>query len=299
MDYSHKQTEKMLKELEKEIEAGYNKAIKTMKKEMQKLLERVKFEENPQRAYAQLQRLKRIDALIKQMTNDLANANKIATQIMNDELIDVYEVNYNYSAYSIEKLLVSDLNFTVMNKQVIKSILADETNPFALLAIDELKDKVSIHKALKRELFTGILAGESINKIAQRIGKIVEADKNRALKIARTETTRVQNAARFDTMKHAEKQGLKILKSWVATGDARTRKSHLAINGETVPLHEEFSNGLQFPADTGGHASEVINCRCTMITEFADLEKTKEELELDEALKYMEFEEWLNRENNN
>lgn len=44
--------------------------------------------------------------------------------------------------------------------------------------------------------------------------------------------------------------------------DGRTRESHAAIDGEIVTIGEQFSNGLEYPQDPMGDASETINCRC-------------------------------------
>ena len=74
----------------------------------------------------------------------------------------------------------------------------------------------------------------------------------RRLEIARTETTRIENVGRLDSYKFAEKQGLKIQKSWLATMDKRTRESHQRVNGEIVDLDKPFSNGLMYPGDPNG-----------------------------------------------
>ena len=40
---------------------------------------------------------------------------------------------------------------------------------------------------------------------------------------------------------------------------------HAGMNGETVPLSENFSNGMAWPGDAAGGASEVANCGCSVI----------------------------------
>jgi uncharacterized protein with gpF-like domain len=50
---------------------------------------------------------------------------------------------------------------------------------------------------------------------------------------------------------------------WIAADDERTRESHLEINGEIIPIGNEYSNGLKFPGDTDGDIEEWINCRCS------------------------------------
>lgn len=55
-----------------------------------------------------------------------------------------------------------------------------------------------------------------------------------------------------------------ITKTWV-THSAHPRATHAAINGETVPYSERFSNGARFPQDITLPAGEAVNCECTMV----------------------------------
>ena len=55
--------------------------------------------------------------------------------------------------------------------------------------------------------------------------------------------------------------GGKATKTWI-TGP-NPRPSHAAMNGETVPVGEPFSNGLQWPGDYGD-AAETANCNCAI-----------------------------------
>lgn len=52
-----------------------------------------------------------------------------------------------------------------------------------------------------------------------------------------------------------------ITKTWVVTS-ANPRKSHAAMNGETVPYREAFSNDAMFPGDEILTADESCNCMC-------------------------------------
>lgn len=52
-------------------------------------------------------------------------------------------------------------------------------------------------------------------------------------------------------------------KTWVTTSD-NPRPEHAAMNGETVKLGENFSNGMNGPGDYSGGAEEVANCTCDL-----------------------------------
>lgn len=51
------------------------------------------------------------------------------------------------------------------------------------------------------------------------------------------------------------------LKRWVVTS-SNPRASHAALNGETVPFDEPFSNGADFPGDRDLEPEETCNCCC-------------------------------------
>lgn len=51
-------------------------------------------------------------------------------------------------------------------------------------------------------------------------------------------------------------------KTWNAGPKARS--SHAAMNGETVPIGQRFSNGMNAPGDPAGGADEVAGCNCTL-----------------------------------
>ena len=42
------------------------------------------------------------------------------------------------------------------------------------------------------------------------------------------------------------------------------RSSHARMRGETVPVGERFSNGLDWPGDFEGGADEAANCHCSL-----------------------------------
>ena len=58
-----------------------------------------------------------------------------------------------------------------------------------------------------------------------------------------------------------------IRKRWVVTS-SNPRPTHAAMNGETVPYAERFSNGAMWPGDTDAlDAEEVANCQCAVTIE--------------------------------
>lgn len=89
----------------------------------------------------------------------------------------------------------------------------------------------------------------------------------RARRIARTE---IHFAAMYAQQAAAEASPLEFEKVWLATEDARTRKSHADAHDQRVGLADLFTlhadNGatvrLRYPGDAEGPPGEIINCRC-------------------------------------
>jgi hypothetical protein len=91
--------------------------------------------------------------------------------------------------------------------------------------------------------------------------------------IARTEALAGLNAGKEEGIRQLIEAGkvqrTAVKKIWRATGDDRTRDSHLALNGAEIGIEEVFISPLtgaqmMFPHDSsrGAPPSEIIGCRC-------------------------------------
>lgn len=76
-------------------------------------------------------------------------------------------------------------------------------------------------------------------------------------------TSEVTALSGFATEEAAEKSGLPATKTWRTTS-RNPRASHALLNGQTVPVGAEFSNGARFPGDLSLPSEERVNCRCEM-----------------------------------
>ena len=73
--------------------------------------------------------------------------------------------------------------------------------------------------------------------------------------------TRVALVAGLAALVAARQSGAKT-KTWVTGGNPRS--AHASMSGETVPLGEKFSNGMDGPGDFSGGADEVAGCNCDL-----------------------------------
>ncbi len=121
---------------------------------------------------------------------------------------------------------------------------------------------------LKKMLTKMFDEGKSVTEIGVAIkDKFDEIDIGRAMTIARTETLTAVSLGK--AAKRTEWQErfpeANLMKMWVTAKDDRVRDTHEELEGESVKSDEAFGNGLMYPRDPSGEASEVINCRCDVI----------------------------------
>ena len=155
--------------------------------------------------------------------------------------------------------------FGLINTKTLKNLAKGKTLlPYK--KVNERKDERWNTKLITSKVMEGIIKGSSIPDIAKSFRSVMEMNRASSFRNARTAITSCENTARMRCMERAEEMGIKMKKQWMATHDNRTRQSHLEIDGETIDIHEKFSNGLMEPGDPDGEPEEVYNCRCTIIT---------------------------------
>lgn len=151
------------------------------------------------------------------------------------------------------ELMGSDYNFRM--SQRLQGLIDSRVDVFTKEITKTTKEQ------LKRALYSNLSDGGTITDLAKDIERIYgDISRGRAMVIARTETEVAVQSGQFEGYKQS---GVEI-KIWVAVMDDRTRDSHAEMDGEERPIDMPFSNGLMFPGDPDGEASEVINCRCTI-----------------------------------
>jgi len=296
---AHDITDNVLGDVEKEIEFIYTDAIKELEKELNDMIswEEILEIEDPRKRLIAMNKNRRLTKLISKLSEIIKNKNMVSWGIINDNLVDIFILNHDYSAYDIEHELGMHLDFTLYNRDAVSELLKSTTPVFTKMAYNGSKDLKMIVNDLRRNLTQSILKGESINEIAKRVRNITGKNMHDSIRVARTETTRIQNSGNMKAYEHGVKMGVELEKTWISTLDGRTRhkrhgENHRTMMGETVPVDKKFSNGLMYPADPTGSAGNVINCRCTTISEIKGMKKGIKEKELDQKLKEKTFEQW-------
>lgn len=274
----------MLAELNKIYRSGYNDTRKAVSDFIAKY--GIDGKMDPVEAL----KFKRLQSLEREIMGIIAELNTGVKRSIDNLAIDTWMINYYHTGFALESELQVKLAYTLIPRDAVRKAIENPLDKGSLLDLGE-----SARRRLKRDLTSGVVQGDSIDKMASKIGKTLERNANDAVRIARTETTRVMNDGRMESFQKAEAKGIEMQKVWVATLDGRTRDRHQSIDGEKRDIDKPFSNGLMYPGDYSGSAEEVVNCRCTMITELKDY-PTESAYRRDnvtkEVIPYKKYDDW-------
>ena len=216
---------------------------------------------------------KRFKMLTETTAAEIANVNKTALAYINDELPELYALNYNALAEAVDG--VGGYMFSLIDADTVKNLATSDKSLLPYKELDESKDVRWNVKKMNAEVLQGILQGEPMDKIASRLSKVTGMNETAAIRNARTMVTGAENKGRLDSYARAEADGIILERTWLATNDSRTRHSHAVLDGETKPIDTPFSNGLMYPGDPSGRPEEVYNCRCTVAAVVKGFKKVK------------------------
>lgn len=283
-DYGHKETDKRLEVMEKSISKVYADTLEEAKAKLSAVLKEFQEDEKKaqlvadgklkQRAYIAwrqelLGKAKHLQDMIDVLTEDFTNADKIAMKIVSGEATGVYALNANYAAYEIEQKAGVNLSWTLYDHSTVERLIREEPDLLPLPSVDVPLDQRWNKKHITAAINRGILLGDPIPDIAQRLLSVANMDLNAAIRSARTATTAAECAGRIDTYKYAQSLGIEMQQEWVATLDDRTRHEHRILDGQRVDVGEAFEvdgAAIRYPGDPQAPGYLVYNCRCTLVS---------------------------------
>ena len=271
------------------IKAIYQKAYEEVDKKIKKLSEH---EDMQSKIYQK----KYQEALQKQIETVLDDIDLYPT--VYDYLEECYNNGYvgvMYDLYNQDIPLI----FPINQEQVVNALIKETKLTDGLYKRLGYNLK-ALAKEINKEISRGIAMSLSFADVSRNINKEFHIGRNKSYLIARTEGHRVMTTASYHAQLRAKEMGCDIVKQWDSTLDGRTRESHRIVDGEIRELDELFSNGLLYPSDPNGEASEVCNCRCALLQRATwnlgakELQTQKERAEyfgLDKSENFKQFEE--------
>ena len=240
----HEQIEKMTAELD-DIEDEAEKAV--LKSRIQSKVYQKQYQEGLKGQVS--------DILDKMQTEEF--------KTVSEYLDKCYEEGFVGTLYDLQGQGIP-LAFPLDQEAMVRAVQTDSKISQGLYTrlgedVDLLKKKIVA------QVSRGIATGMTFKQVAQQLSGYTNIGFNNAVRIARTEGHRIQCQSTMDACHKAKEKGADVVKQWDATLDAKTRESHVQVDGEYKELEEKFSNGLMFPGDPSGGAAEVVNCRCALL----------------------------------
>ena len=235
----------------------------------------------------------------QQMADTLYHADQVAQEMVNDSRYNVFAANANYMGYALEHDAGIKTNFGLYDADSVRRLVKKEPD---LLPPKKYVGKDKSYQWYNRQVQTaitqGIIQGESLDKIAHRIGKQTgETNASAMLRNARTMQTGAQNAGRIEGLHQAQELGIKVKKQWMATLDSHTRDAHADLDGQIADVDEPFDSELgpiMYPGDPDADPANVWNCRCTLVYVYPEYPNSMErrDNETGENVGDMTYREW-------
>lgn len=234
--------------------------------------------------------------MISVYAKDQSTVNQRAAEIINKALPNSFAESKNFATYEIEKKLNINTNYTLYSKDAVAKLAKDKPKLLPKAKVNIPKDKKWNERKMRSAVMQGILQGETIPQISNRLANVTDMNRTSALRNARTMVGSAENMGQLDAFERANDLGINVQKTWLATLDDRVRDSHAELDGETVPVDEPFSNGLMCPKDPEGEPAEVYNCRCRMIAQIKGFERDVSDLSMrnTDHFPYKSYEDWKN-----
>ena len=320
IDPAHKETDKLLKDMEKELNGIYKQAYREARETADDFMKQFRAMDKAKRQqikdetdkdkqkelkedYERWRRTQifqgnRYHQMADTLAADMSKTNQIAASVINGHLPEVYAVNHNYGTYEIEKGSKINTQYTLYDAQTVERLVRDKPDLIPRkAAVNVPKDEQWNKQHINSAVLQGILQGKSNDDIAKELATtITTMSHTSAIRNARTMTTSAENGGRIDSYKRAEKMGIKMMQVWVATLDDRTRHEHRQLDGQKRKVGEPFEvegEKIFFPGDPSADPALVYNCRCTLIGQVEtvnfDLSDTSQR---ESKLGNMTYEEW-------
>lgn len=307
-------TDAEIAKTEKELKAVYNKAYKDILQKQKDFNEKYKIKEEKklkQVASGQMTQEefdhwkkgqvfqgKQWENKKKQILGTIYKTNDVATGIVNGKTHNVFAFNANYTAYDLEHGAGVNFGFELYDETTVTNLIKNDPQLLPKWKIDQPKDYSWNQKKLNRQINLGIIEGESLDKIANRLSDtLVTQNFNKMRTFARTAMTGAQNSGRQIRLEEAKKLGINLKKEWMATLDAHTRINHRELDGQKVEMEESFEiKGIKirYPGDPLAPPAMVYNCRCTMVGDLINYPATYDRYDnIDgKRIKGMTYKEW-------
>lgn len=286
---------------ERELAIAYTNALRDIKRTLTGYFER--YSVGGRLTYEDMLNYKRLQRLEREVIEVLQDMTGFAARQTRALAREALQEAYYRSVYAIEGAANVRIMYGKLDREAIEQAIQ---MPISGLTLNELLEgrRGEIIRTVRQSITQELIKGSSYRQMAERLNRTFNGDYNKAIRVVRTETHRVQNYARNQALIEAEGKGIKMRKIWVATLNGRTRDTHQELDGQAADEEGYFHyQGMrtQYPGGFGDAAMD-INCRCTVRGEIIGYEPQvriarENRFEKGELISHMTYEEW--RQNRN
>lgn len=163
-DIGHRETEKLIAQMEREVAKIYTQAEKELQKKLHAYLASFKAKDAKKREALQAEEItkedydkwrtgqmmigKRWKEMRDTLAQDLHNANEIARSVVNGYMPEVYAINHNYGTFQVESTSLVDTSYTLYDRQTVERLIRE--NPELLpMPGEQMKDTFKRFDAYK------------------------------------------------------------------------------------------------------------------------------------------------------
>ena len=184
---------------------------------------------------------------------------------LSEYLTSAYEDGFIGTMYDLQGQGIP-LVFPIDQAQVAAAI-QHETKLSESLYSSLGKDTSVLSRQIAGEISRGITNASMYSDISRNISDYCGISKNKAMRIARTESHRIQCKATADAQHRAKEKGADVVKQWDSSLDGKTRETHRELDGQIRELDDPFEvQGMKAMQPGGfGIPSEDCNCRCALL----------------------------------
>ena len=205
----------------------------------------------------------------------------ITNNIINNEIntkgfIDTLKTHYNKIKDKLKKpTILKKPKQKPLKKSIFKTHIKEDTIKYLEKTV--FTGSESTLKRIGERLFkiikeTSEIQGKGINEVAKEIQKeYTQLSKTEAKRIARTEANKAKETANYTQLLNDET--IEYVQ-WITADDNRVRETHEEQNGMITRIGNTFPNGCIYPSDPNAEPSESINCRCTLVAYYFNVNET-------------------------
>lgn len=307
-DKAHRKTDKLLVELEEKLEVIYKQVGEDVEAKAAEYFKKFAAADAKKAAQVEAGKLDREEYIRwrknkllygehwKRLKSDLAReylrANETALSYVNGKIPEVYAINRNFALVDISRQVSEmggDYAFELVDAETVKNLAMSDKTLLPYKYVDGVRDVRWNTQKVNSAVLGGILAGDSVPKLARRLRTVTGMNRTGAIRNARTTVTSAENKGRQDSYEQAEADGIKLRREWIAAIDSRTRHAHRLLDGQLADTDKPFKSELgpiMYPGDPKADPANVYNCRCTVAATVVSIDGMKVDEEGYEGREY-------------